>query len=60
MSSLFFFVSLSPMRRLAIILLTIATTLAVYADNLGYSKFNPLVIGLDLDYAPLQYVDEEV
>ena len=59
MSSLFFFVSLSPMRRLAIILLTIATTLAVYADNLGYSKFNPLVIGLDLDYAPMQYVDEE-
>lgn len=47
------------MRRLAIILLTIAATLAVHADNLGYSKFKPLVIGLDLDYAPLQYVDEE-
>ncbi len=47
------------MRKLAIILLTIAATLAVHADNLGYSKFKPLVIGLDLDYAPLQYVDEE-
>ena len=47
------------MRKLAIILLTIAATLAVHADNLGYSKFNPLVIGLDLDYAPMQYVDEE-
>lgn len=47
------------MRKLAIILLTIAATLAVYADNLGYSKFKPLVIGLDLDYAPMQYVDEE-
>ena len=58
-SSLIFFVSLSPMKRLAIILLTIAATLVVHADNLGYSKFNPLVIGLDLDYAPLQYVDQE-
>lgn len=47
------------MRKLAIILLTIAATLAVHADNLGYSKFKPLVVGLDLDYAPLQYVDEE-
>lgn len=47
------------MRKLAIILLTIAATLTVHADNLGYSKFKPLVIGLDLDYAPLQYVDEE-
>ena len=47
------------MKKLAIILLTIAATLAVYADNLGYSKFKPLVIGLDLDYAPMEYVDQE-
>ena len=27
------------------------------AENLGYTKLNPLKIGLDLDYAPLEYVD---
>lgn len=31
----------------------------VRADNLGYSKYHPLIIGLDLDYAPLQYVDDD-
>lgn len=29
------------------------------ADNLGYSKANPLLFGVDTDYAPLQYVDAE-
>ena len=29
------------------------------AENLGYTKFNPLKIGLDLDYAPLEYVDDK-
>ena len=28
------------------------------AENLGYTKFEPLKIGLDLDYAPLEYVDD--
>ena len=27
------------------------------AEILGYTKLNPLKIGLDLDYAPLEYVD---
>ena len=47
------------MKRLIILLLTIVTALTVSADNLGYSKFHPVVVGLDLDYAPLQYVDQE-
>ena len=47
------------MRKLAIILLTIVATLTASADNLGFSKYRPVVIALDLDYAPLEYVDQE-
>lgn len=47
------------MRKLAIILLTIIASLAANADNLGFSKYRPVVIALDLDYAPLEYVDQE-
>ena len=39
--------------------LTILCSLTVRGDNLGYTKFNPLRMGLDLDYAPLEYLDEE-
>lgn len=52
-------VSLPSMKRLITLLLTITTALTVCADDLGYSKFQPVVVGLDLDYAPLQYVDQE-
>lgn len=31
----------------------------VKADNLGYSKSHPLLFGVDMDYAPLEYVDSE-
>ena len=41
---------------LCLLLLQSLTNLAK-AENLGYTKFNPLKIGLDLDYAPLEYVD---
>lgn len=47
-------------RRLQhIALLLIAFVVQTEAGNLGYTKENPLVFGIDLDYAPLEYVDEE-
>ncbi|MBR1547736.1 MAG: transporter substrate-binding domain-containing protein [Prevotella sp.] len=41
------------------LIITIVCSLASWGDNLGYSKFNPLRIGLDLDYAPMEYVDKD-
>lgn len=45
-------------RLKTILLLAMLATLA-WGDNLGYTKFSPLRIGLDLDYAPLEYVDKD-
>lgn len=45
-------------KLLSLCLLLSLTNLA-QAENLGYTKFNPLKIGLDLDYAPLEYVDDK-
>lgn len=44
-------------KLLSLCLLLSLTTLAK-VENLGYTKFEPLKIGLDLDYAPLEYVDD--
>ena len=44
-------------KLLSLCLLLSLTSLAK-AENLGYTKFEPLKIGLDLDYAPLEYVDD--
>ena len=44
-------------KLLSLCLLLSLTTIAK-AESLGYTKFEPLKIGLDLDYAPLEYVDE--
>lgn len=41
------------------ILLFLTFALSVNADNLGYSDSKPLVIGIDQDYPPLEYVDEK-
>ena len=47
-------------RRLqSLCLLLLCLTALAHADNLGYTKFKPLKIGLDLDYAPLEYVDDK-
>ena len=46
-------------RRLALLLLLVSLLANTRADNLGYSKYEPLIIGLDLDYAPLEYVDQD-
>ena len=45
-------------KLLSLCLLLSLTSLAK-AENLGYTKFEPLKIGLDLDYAPLEYVDDK-
>ena len=45
--------------KLILIILTIVCNHAAWGDNLGYSKFNPVRIGIDLDYAPLEYVDKD-
>lgn len=45
--------------KLILIILTIVCSIAAWGDNLGYSKFNPVRIGIDLDYAPLEYVDKD-
>ena len=45
--------------RLINILLILTFALKVNANNLGYSDSKPLVIGIDQDYPPLEYVDEK-
>ena len=45
--------------RLINILLIITFALKVNANNLGYSDSKPLVIGIDQDYPPLEYMDEK-
>lgn len=45
--------------RLANILLLLSFALRVSADNLGYTEDNPLIFGIDMDYAPMEYVDDD-
>ena len=47
------------LKLLSLCLLLLSLTNLAQADNLGYSKFKPLKIGIDLDYAPLEFVDEK-
>ena len=44
--------------RLINILLILTFALKVNANNLGYSDSKPLILGIDQDYPPLEYVDE--
>ena len=46
-------------NRLLLTIVVVCNLLTAAADNLGYSKYQPLVIGMDLDYAPLEYVDKD-
>ncbi|MBP5777786.1 MAG: transporter substrate-binding domain-containing protein [Prevotella sp.] len=45
-------------RYLHIVLL-LALVSQIRADNLGFTKEKPLVFGMDMDYAPLEYIDEQ-
>ena len=47
------------MLRLIYILLMLTFATVANADNLGYTKDNPLLLGIDQDYPPLEYVDEK-
>ena len=47
------------LRLLHIIILLTALTCEARADNLGYTNQNPLVFAIDMDYAPMEYVDEQ-
>ena len=44
--------------RLVCILLLISFASSGKADNLGFTNEHPLVFGMDKDYAPLEYLDE--
>ena len=46
-------------ERLLYLLLLLTFAITVNADNLGYSKKNPLLFGIDMDYPPMEYVDEK-
>ena len=46
------------LRLVCIVLLT-AFASTGRADNLGFTKERPLVFGMDNDYAPLEYIDED-
>lgn len=46
-------------KLLYLVAFLVATTVQANADNLGYSKSHPLLFGVDMDYAPLEYVDSE-
>ena len=45
-------------RRLTHILLLVVLTVSASAQESGFSKEHPLLFGIDSDYAPLQYIDE--
>ncbi|MBR6841680.1 MAG: transporter substrate-binding domain-containing protein [Prevotella sp.] len=47
----------SRLLHIALLLLTVA--FQAKADNLGFTKQNPLIFGMDMDYPPLQYVNPD-
>ena len=46
-------------RLLNIVLLLLVLAPQARADNLGYTKDNPLIFGIDMDYPPMEYVDAD-
>ena len=44
--------------RVSVILLLLSFANLASAENYGYSKNHQLIFGIDMDYPPLQYVDE--
>ena len=45
-------------QRILNLLLLLTLALSASAENLGYSKDKPLLFGIDMDYAPMEYIDE--
>lgn len=46
-------------QRILNLLLLLTLALSASADNLGYSKYKPLLFGIDKDYAPMEYIDDK-
>ena len=46
-------------QRIISLLLLLTLALSASADNLGYSKDKPLLFGIDMDYAPMEYIDDK-
>lgn len=46
-------------QRIISLLLLLTLALSASADNLGYSKYKPLLFGIDMDYAPMEYIDDK-
>ena len=46
-------------QRILNLLLLLTLVLSASADNLGYSKYKPLLFGIDMDYAPMEYIDDK-
>ena len=46
-------------QRILNLLLLLTLALSASADNLGYSKDKPLLFGIDMDYAPMEYIDDK-
>jgi len=46
-------------QRILNLLLLLTLALSASADNLGYSKYKPLLFGIDMDYAPMEYIDDK-
>ena len=46
-------------QRIISLLLLLTLALSASADNLGYSKYKPLLFGIDKDYAPMEYIDDK-
>ena len=46
-------------ERILNLLLLLTLALSASADNLGYSKYKPLLFGIDMDYAPMEYIDDK-
>ena len=44
-------------QRIISLLLLLTLALSASADNLGYSQDKPLLFGIDMDYAPMEYID---
>lgn len=46
-------------KLFALIFILMATFTPIKAVDLGYTKDHPLIFGIDMDYAPMEYVDKD-
>ena len=46
-------------RTTILLLLLLCLSISGKANNIGYTKDHPLIFGIDMDYAPMEYVDAD-